>query len=133
MLMGSTHSVVWLRKSSSVKKPSFSCENCTIWRQSRPGKGIASFGGQKFERARQIWLAMDLAGLWGLAIDQIGAGTGGKLRQQRRCALPLLGDDFADRKALTGIIDGRSEQLGEVSVPCRRCTSTKASIAPHDH
>ena len=62
---------------------------------------------------------MNLAGLWRFAVGQIGAGTGGKLRQQRHCPLPLPGDDLADRKAFTSIVDGWFKHVseGEFTVP----------------
>src|SRR5215510_8502226 len=47
---------------------------------------------------------MHLPGLWRLAVNQIGLGAGGKLREHRHCRLPLLGDDLAHWKTFAGVI-----------------------------
>src|SRR5205823_11318780 len=76
-------------------------------------EGVASLLGNQLITAGQVRVLEDLS--------LFGRATAGKIRLRRIWpfaqrlgrALPAVGDDIADRKALAGVIDGRFEELGK--------------------
>src|SRR5437867_9575435 len=62
---------------------------------------------------------MYVPGLRCLAVNEIGLGTAGKLREHRYCSPPLLGNDLTHWETVAGIINRRLQYLrkGQLAMP----------------
>lgn len=56
-------------------------------------------------------IAKHIALAWGAAVRGIHVTDVGKRRQRRDIALPVVGNEFGDRKPVTRITDGRCQQV----------------------